>query len=135
MKKVVEEMPKILVVEDHPSTRMLIALLLQRLGYHDICLTRNGAEALALAQLKENGFDLILSDWVMPEMDGLTLWGKIRENDVLKDIPFVFITAMNEIDMVKKAISEGVTDYIVKPVTLEALANKVARALSKKPKT
>ena len=131
----VDEIPKILVVEDHPSTRMLISSLLQRLGYEDICLARNGIEALALAQLKTNRYDLILSDWDMPEMDGLTLWGKIREDDVLKEIPFVLITAMNEIDMVKRAISEGVTDYIVKPITLEALKNKVARALSKKPQT
>ena len=52
----------------------------------------------------------------MPEMDGLTLWTKISEDDALKNIPFVLITAMKEIEMVKKAISVGVTDFIVKPI-------------------
>jgi response regulator RpfG family c-di-GMP phosphodiesterase len=67
-------------------------------------------------------------------MDGLTLWGKIKEKDALKNIPFVLITAMNEIEMVKKAISEGVTDYVVKPITLQALTSKAAAALSRNQK-
>jgi len=112
---------------------MLISVLLQQLGYNNIFLARNGIEALV--QLKKSRHDLVLSDWNMPEMDGLTLWGKIKEDDALKNIPFILITAMNEIGMVKKAISEGVTDYIVKPITLQALTDKVARALRIKPKT
>ncbi len=133
MKNLAEDISKILVVEDHPATRMLISVLLQQLGYNNIFLARNGIEALV--QLKKSRHDLVLSDWDMPEMDGLTLWGKIKEDDALKNIPFILITAMNEIGMVKKAISEGVTDYIVKPITLQALTDKVARALRIKPKT
>ncbi len=138
MKNEVEERPKIIIADDHPATRTLISALLQQLGYDDIFLARNGREALEqlkFAQLKKETYDLILSDWDMPEMDGLTLWTKISEDDALKNIPFVLITAMKEIEMVKKAISVGVTDYIVKPITLHALTNKVARALNKKPKT
>jgi len=129
----VDEIPKILVVEDHPSTRQLLSALLQQLGYDDICLVRDGIEALA--QLKKDKYDLILSDWDMPEMDGLALWDRIKKNDALKNIPFVLVTATKEIEMVKKALSAGITDYIVKPITLQALTNKIARALSKKPKT
>ena len=132
MTSVSEEMAKILVVDDHPSTRALISVLLQQLGYNNSCAVRNGAEALK--ELKKVKYSLILSDWDMPEMDGLTLWGKIREDDTLKGIPFVLITAMNEIEMVKKAISEGVTDYVVKPITLQALTSKVATALSRTTK-
>jgi len=119
MKNEVEERPKIIIADDHPATRTLISALLQQLGYDDIFLARNGREALEqlkLAQLKKETYDLILSDWDMPEMDGLTLWTKISEDDALKNIPFVLITAMKEIEMVKKAISVGVTDYIVKPI-------------------
>jgi CheY-like chemotaxis protein len=105
----------------------MISILLQQLGYSDISLARNGIEALT--QLTKDRCDLILSDWSMPEMDGLALLGKIREDGALKNIPFVFITAMNEIGMVKRALSEGVTDYITKPITLQTLVTKVAAAL------
>ncbi len=125
-----EEQARILVVDDHPATRALISVLLLQLGYHNSYAVRNGAEALH--ELKRGKYDLILSDWTMPEMDGLTLWGKIKEDDVLKNTPFVLITATNEVEMVKKAISEGVTDYIVKPITLQALTSKVAAALKRK---
>jgi len=131
MKATVDETVKILVVDDHPSTRILLCSLLQRLGYDDIFPARNGIEALD--QLNKGTYGLILSDWDMPEMDGLALWAKIKENDAFKNIPFVLVTAMKEIEMVKKAISAGVTDYIVKPITLQALTNKVAKALSQKP--
>jgi CheY-like chemotaxis protein len=129
---VVGETARILIVDDHPATRALISVLLQQLGYHNSRSVRNGAEALA--ELERTRYNLILSDWAMPEMDGLTLWGKIKEKDALKNIPFVLITAMNEIEMVKKAISEGVTDYVVKPITLQALTSKVAAALSRNRK-
>jgi len=125
-----EDLAKILIVDDHPATRALISVLLQQLGYHNSCAVRNGAEALN--ELKKGKYSLILSDWTMPEMDGLTLWGKIKEDDALRNIPFVLITATNEIEMVKKAISEGVTDYMVKPITLQALTSKVATALNRK---
>ncbi len=128
MKNPVKKAPRILVVEDHPSTRMLIYSLLQGLGYDDTHLVENGAKALT--ELNRRRYDLILSDWTMPEMDGLTLWGRIREDERLKKVPFILITATNEIEMVKKAISEGITDYIVKPITLKALTEKVARALN-----
>ncbi len=125
--------PRILVVEDHPSTRTLISILLQQIGYDEIRLVPNGLEALE--QLKRDKYDLILSDWDMPEMDGLTLWDKMREDDTLKNIPFVLLTAIKETEMVKTAISKGVTDYIVKPFTLEALATKVAGALTRNRKS
>jgi two-component system, chemotaxis family, chemotaxis protein CheY len=126
---VVGEMARILIVDDHPATRALISVLLQQLGYHNSLSVRNGVEALV--ELKKGKYNLILSDWTMPEMDGLTLWGRIKEDEALRNTPFVLITAMNEIEMVKKAISEGVTDYIVKPITLQALTSKVVAALSR----
>jgi PleD family two-component response regulator len=128
----VGEPARILIIDDHPATRALISVLLQQLGYHNSLSVRNGAEALA--ELKKHKYNLILSDWAMPEMDGLTLWGKVKEDDALKNIPFVLITAMNEVEMVKKAISEGITDYIVKPITLQSLTSRVVTALSRNRK-
>jgi two-component system, chemotaxis family, chemotaxis protein CheY len=67
----------ILVVDDHGAARTLISVLLQRLGYDNISVARDGTEALD--KLKAQKHDLILSDWDMPEIDGLSLWHKIKE--------------------------------------------------------
>ena len=123
-----EKTAKILIVDDHPATRGLISGLLQQLGYNDISSVHNGTEALA--QLKKKRFDLVLSDWVMPEMDGLTLWNNIKEDESLKNTPFVLLTAVNEMEKIKEAISKGITDYIVKPITLQALTKKLAKVLN-----
>jgi two-component system, chemotaxis family, chemotaxis protein CheY len=120
---------EILVVDDHGATRTLISVLLQRLGYDNISVARDGMEALE--KLRTRKYDLILSDWDMPEIDGLSLWNKIREDSTLQGIPLIMVTAINEVEMVRKALSEGIADYMVKPITLQTLTTKIERALKK----
>ncbi len=122
---------RILIIDDHPSTRSMISILLTQLGYDNISAARNGMEALQ--KLKTAKYDLILSDWHMPEMDGLALWSKMKEDETLRAIPLILVTAVNEVELVKMAISEGVADYMVKPITLQALTNKIEKALSNVP--
>lgn len=129
MRKTGKEEIAILVVDDHGATRTLISILLQRLGYDNIAVARDGMEALE--KLRERRYDLILSDWDMPEIDGLSLWHKIKEDETLKDIPLIMVTAVNEVEKVRQAISEGVADYMVKPITLQALTAKIEKALGK----
>ena len=129
MRKTGKEETAILVVDDHGATRTLISVLLQRLGYDDIAVARDGMEALE--KLRARRYDLILSDWDMPEIDGLSLWHKIKEDETLKDIPLIMVTAVNEVEKVRQAISEGVADYMVKPITLQALTTKIEKALGK----
>ena len=121
-----EKAIRILVIDDHPATRNMMSVLLQQIGYSNLSFARDGVEALA--ELKANGCDLILSDWHMPEMDGLTLFRKIRQDDALRDIPLILVTAVNDMEMVKTAIAEGIRDYMVKPITVQALTMKIKKA-------
>ena len=130
MKETGNKETRILVVDDHASTRTLISILLKQLGYDNVSVARDGTEALE--KLRKETYGLILSDWDMPDTDGLTLWREIRKDAKLKGTPLIMVTAIKEIDMVKKALSEGISDYMVKPITLQALTQKVEKALSGK---
>jgi two-component system, chemotaxis family, chemotaxis protein CheY len=117
------------VVDDHGATRTLISILLQRLGYDNISVARDGMEALD--KLKAQKYDLILSDWDMPEMDGLSLWRQIKADDGLKRIPLIMVTAINEVEKVRQAISDDIADYMVKPITLQTLIVRIEKTLNK----
>jgi len=129
MKRINRKKTSILVVDDHGATRTLISALLQRLGYEDISVAGDGMEALA--KLKQHRYDLVLSDWDMPEIDGLSLWNKIKADDALKGTPLIMVTAVTELEKVKTAISEGVADYMMKPITLQHLTAKIEKALKR----
>ncbi len=110
---------KILIVEDSKESRYLLEKLLQGYG-HEVAATTNGAEALeqALAQPP----DMIVSDILMPKMDGFRLCHECKQNDKLKDIPFVFYTATyTSIEDEKFALSLGARAFIRKPTEPEAL--------------
>ena len=79
----------------------------------------------ALDELKKKSFDLIISDWHMPNMDGLDLFKELNKDRKLRDIPFLLITAEKERDKVVEAVKAGIKEYIVKPVKPESLGNKI----------
>ena len=90
----------------------------------------------ALACIKERRPDLMLVDWNMPNMDGLTLVKKVRETD--KAVPIIMVTTEAEKARVITAIKAGVNNYVIKPFTVESLAEKInqtlkARAAAPKP--
>ena len=108
---------KILIVDDNKESLYLLEKLLQGYG-HEVTATANGAEALeqALAQPP----DIIISDILMPKMDGFRLCHECKQNDKLKDIPFVFYTATyTSIEDEKFALSLGARAYIRKPTEPE----------------
>jgi CheY-like chemotaxis protein len=110
---------KILIAEDEKENRYLLERLLQGYG-HEVTATANGAEALeqALAQPPA----LIISDIMMPKMDGYKLCYECKQNDKLKDIPFVFYTATyTSIEDEKFALKLGARAYIRKPTDPETL--------------
>ncbi len=79
----------------------------------------------ALTQFEAANFDVVLSDWNMPNMDGLTFLQKVRETN--KDVPFIMITTEAERARVVTAIQAGVTDYLVKPFTPDDLRAKLEK--------
>ena len=104
------------------------------LGYQNLEEAGDGEEALEkLMEAKKlnEPFELIFSDWNMPEMNGLELFRCCRSDEHFKNIPFVMVTAENEKANVIKAITEGVSNYIVKPLTPETLSEKIEKVNQK----
>src|SRR5579871_6296026 len=115
---------KILVVDDEEAIREVISTLLEAQGYQcTICA--NGR--LALEAFRKDTFDLVLSDIVMPEMDGLKLLAELRQDD--PDVPVIMVTAMHDISIALEAIRAGAYDYILKPFERDQLYLSVRRAL------
>ncbi len=114
---------KILVVEDQLSTQLFIKRTLKKLGYHDIIVVDDGRKALR--EINAADFDLIISDWHMPNMDGLNFFKAIRNGSILRKIPFLLVTVETEKDNVMKAMKAGIDQYIVKPVNPEELQTRI----------
>ena len=112
---------------------LTIRRLLTRLGYEDLTEAANGREALQC--LKRQHFDLVITDWVMPEMDGLELVKRIRDSATGKKIPILVLTANGTDHDLLKAFKTGVDDYNVKPAKLETLQAKIEKLLPPKTQT
>ena len=110
---------------------LTIRRLLTRLGYEDLTEAANGREALGC--LKRQHFDLVITDWVMPEMDGLELVKRIRDSATGKKIPILVLTANGMDQDLLNAFKTGVDEYNVKPAKLETLQAKIEKFLP--PKT
>ncbi|RJP55218.1 MAG: chemotaxis protein CheY [Deltaproteobacteria bacterium] len=116
---------KFLVVDDFSTMRRIVKNILKQLGYEDIEEAEDGVNAYA--KLKNGGFGFVVSDWNMPNMDGMQLLEKIRNDPELKDTPFLMVTAEAEKHKVVEAIKAGVNNYIVKPFTAELLKEKMEK--------
>lgn len=118
---------RILLVEDVKEDRTLIKYHLKKNGLENIVDADHGESALEL--LKENSFNLIIADRYMPEMDGLTLFKKIREDKTIADVPFLMITAEHNREKILETMKLGIRDYIIKPFDPEILVDKVKKLL------
>jgi len=114
---------KILVVDDFSTMRRIVKNLLKQLGYENIEEAEDGAQAYS--KLKNGGFGFVVSDWNMPNVDGLELLKKVRSDPEIKDLPILMVTAEAEKEKVITAIQAGVNNYIVKPFTGEVLKEKM----------
>ncbi len=114
---------KVLVVDDFSTMRKIVMSILKGLGYKDLTEAEDGAQAYS--KLQGGGFGLVVSDWNMPNTDGLELLKMVRSDAALKDLPFLMITAETEKEKVVSAIQAGVSNYIVKPFTAEGLKEKL----------
>jgi CheY-like chemotaxis protein len=120
---------KILVVDDEPSIVKLVKTTLESRGY-DVITAFDGQEAIIEAKLHKP--DLILLDVMMPHMDGNEARKRLLADPVTKDIPVIHLTAVGDFDKQREALSDGATDYIVKPFTPSDLANQVGDMLDPK---
>jgi sigma-B regulation protein RsbU (phosphoserine phosphatase) len=111
---------KILAVEDDPVARKILVQALRRLGYEDVVEARDGAEALV--QLEKEPARVIVSDWIMPGIDGLSLCRQVRARLKSDYVYFILLTSREaDIENQREAIEAGVDDFLVKPLDLQEL--------------
>lgn len=122
---------KILVVDDFSTMRQIVKKSLRQLGFENITEAVDGQEALT--KLKSDQFNFIVSDWNMPNMMGIDLLKAVRSDSSLKNIPFLMITAEAQKDNIIEAAKAGVSQYIIKPFTVDALQQKLEAIFSKAP--
>jgi two-component system chemotaxis response regulator CheY len=117
----------ILIVDDSPTMRRIIVNTLKRLGYVSMTEASDGVDALH--KIQEQAFELIITDWNMPEMDGLTLAGVLRHSEAYMHIPILMVTTRSVQEDIVAAIKAGVNGYIVKPFTPSILKEKIEQVL------
>ncbi len=114
---------RVLIVDDQTSMRQLARYALQQLGVVNVREARNGRQALEV--LAKHKVELVLSDWHMDEIDGLTLLKLLRKHERSKTVPFIMATGHGDRESVVEAIQAGVNNYIVKPYDVATLRKKV----------
>lgn len=119
---------KILLVDDSKTMRNIQKSVLGQLGYTEIEEACDGQDALS--KVKAFDPDLMLVDWNMPNMDGLSFVKAYRQTD--KTTPIIMVTTEAEKSRVIEAIKAGVNNYVVKPFTPDALSQRITETLSKK---
>ena len=118
---------KILVVDDMPLMRHVLINMLRALNIPDLVEATDGIQALTF--LKNQHFDLVITDLHMPKMDGKTLLNRIRDDQELKAIPVLMITCEDSSTAIKEIIAAKVSGFIVKPFNLSVLDNQLKKVM------
>lgn len=119
---------KLLIVDDSSTMRRIIKNTLQRLGYDDILEAEHGLQAWELLDTIDD-IKILITDWNMPEMNGLDLVKKVRGDQRFVDIPIIMVTTEGGKAEVITALKTGVNNYIVKPFTPQVLKEKLEAVL------
>lgn len=117
---------KILLVDDEEALLEILSSRLKFAGYE--VFTANSGEA-AIDLLKKNNPHMVILDIMMPGMDGFSVLGKLKENPKTRSIVVVMLTSKGDASSIRKAISLGAADYIIKPFTPAILLEKIKRIL------
>ena len=120
---------KILVVDDFPTMRRIIRNLLKELGFENVDEAEDGA--VALEKLRNGGFQFVVSDWNMPNMDGLTMLQSIRADPAMSTLPVLMVTAEAKKENIVAAAQAGANGYVVKPFTAATLKDKLNKIFEK----
>lgn len=121
--------PKFLIVDDFATMRRIVRNLLKELGHQNADEAEDGEAALK--KLRGGGFDFVVSDVNMPNMNGFELLRAIRADDALKALPVLMVTAEAKKEDIITAAQAGASGYIVKPFTKATLEEKLNKILKK----
>jgi two-component system chemotaxis response regulator CheY len=116
---------QILVVDDSGAMRSIVRKLLAQLGYTNVDEASDGAAALT--KINEKPYALVISDWNMSPMNGQELLEHVRANEKLAELPFIMMTAQADPDKIVDAKYAGVSSFIGKPFSAEALKDKISK--------
>ncbi len=114
---------KILVVDDFQVMRKVVMTCLEQLEFTNVAEATDGLEALE--KLRAEPFDFVITDWEMPNLSGIELLKAIRADQALQRIPVLMVTAEGLQENIIEAIRAGVNNYIVKPIDVDALREKM----------
>lgn len=117
----------IITVDDSSTMRRIIKNTLVKLGFENVLEAENGVQALEV--MAKGHVDMIITDWNMPEMDGLTYVKTVRAKDQYKETPILMITTEAAKEDILTALKSGVNNYVVKPFTPDTLQEKVFKLL------
>jgi two-component system chemotaxis response regulator CheY len=126
------EQLRILVIDDNAIDRQMIKVHLEALGVTQVQDAKNGNEGLfKITNLARMGshFNIILTDWKMPHMDGLTVLKTIRSQKFSKRLSVIMLTSVSEEPNVKSALQAGINDYILKPIDPLILSKKITNQI------
>jgi two-component system chemotaxis response regulator CheY len=121
---------RILVVDDFASMRQIVRKSLSALGFDNVSEAAGALDAVRKIEAGEE-YDFIISDWNMPNMTGLELLTYIRGSERMGRVPFLMITAEAQRENIIQAAKAGVSQYIVKPFTADALQQKLDSIINK----
>lgn len=120
-------MPKALVVDDSRAVRMILGRTLKELGF-EVREAANGKEALDVIGVEGAAVKLVLADWNMPEMNGMDLLKRLRQDPQLSSLVVVMVTTETEMDQMAAALEAGANEYVMKPFTKDILVEKLELA-------
>jgi len=116
---------KVMIVDDQQSMRAMLRSHLQNLGFRDIRDKSSATEALQ--SVRSDRVHLIISDYNMPDMDGLQLLEEVRKDSVIGKTVFIMLTGSADREVVQRAAALGVNNYLVKPFSPASLKEKIER--------
>ncbi len=120
---------RFLVVDDFSTMRRIVRNLLKELGFNNVDEAEDGVDALT--KLRAGGIDFVISDWNMPNMDGLVLLKNIRSDGALAKLPVLMVTAEAKKENIIAAAQAGASGYVVKPFTAATLEEKLNKIFEK----
>lgn len=122
-----ERKKTLLIVDDDIFLVDIMAFTLKQSGF-EIIKAHNGQEAIDI--INKEHIDLVLTDIMMPVMDGFELAANLRKNEATKSIPIIFLTAKSNVEDKNKGYNIGINDYVVKPFNLKDLVSRINKALT-----
>ena len=117
-------MSKALVVDDSKTIRIIIRRILIEIGY-EVCEAANGIEALKVIEAEKAELKFVLADWNMPEMNGLELVRRLRQDPEYAHLKVIMVTTETEMGQMASALDAGANEYVMKPFTKSILKEKL----------